>query len=119
MTRLEQRVVGVLQNHGGAEQAITYSALADALGVKARTLRATVRRLTLVYHLPICSSYEAKEGGYYWARTAEEIRLSAEKLEQHAVSILSRSADLLNLSLPSYLGQLKFRFSSEKAKDWG
>jgi len=115
MSKYERQAMNILSGvHRGAGKPITYRVLAQSLGVAERTARRIVRRLTILYHMPICTSYDADGGGYYWAERPEEIRACADQLEQHAVSILSRAADLRNVSLSKYLGQLQLEFDKKK-----
>ncbi|MEN6439447.1 MAG: hypothetical protein ABFD97_12810 [Syntrophobacter sp.] len=72
ITPLEKRY-SLIWYRRGKRNSIMYRELAVRLGAETRAIRNAVERLVTVHHMPICSSYDAKQAGYFWPVSQEEV----------------------------------------------
>ena len=91
---MEGRLLAIIRAHRGPARAIGKKALAKLTGLTERHARRIVKDLIEIHGFPICSSYAARAGGYYWPATNEDIQAVRRKLRSHALSILVRQARL-------------------------
>jgi hypothetical protein len=94
----EARVLAVIRGRRGRDNAISRAELSEATGLPDRTVRRHKERLVKLFGYPVCASYEAKRGGYYWPVTDEEIQRVRRKLRGHALSILVSDSRLGKIS---------------------
>lgn len=92
--------------HNGAIRAISQADLAAKTGFRKRRVRQIIRDLISQFGEPIGSLY-ARSGGYFWISSRMETELTCKKMTDHAVSQLSRVADLKKITLPDLLGQMR------------
>jgi hypothetical protein len=65
-------VLRAIRFHRGADNAIPIRELRSRLKLSDRDIKAIVRKLRISFHLPIGSSKDATEGGYFLILTAED-----------------------------------------------
>lgn len=107
------RLLVELSSHVGEQNAIGMPALYQAVYDQPWSDRINdtrrVRKLITIMReegIPICSIASAP-GGYYLAAAGSELVAYLRSNKYRALRILSRSARILKVSLPNYLGQLQ------------
>jgi len=94
-----------------ASNPISYQDIAAALSESPREVRKTVEDLVMVYHHPICSSYNAKRPGYFMPRTAEEVSATCRTMIRHGAAIIRRAKVIGRYSDERVLGQLRLELA--------
>lgn len=113
------RLLAELSNHIGAINAISMTALYEAVFNRpwndhVNDTRVLRKLVTLMREdgEPICSA-STREGGYYLAAAGSEMADFLRKTERRALRILKRNAAMKKNSLPNYLGQLKIEMEAD------
>ncbi len=88
------QVLGIIQNHRGARNAITSRALSRATGHSTRKVREAIAQLVESGEL-IGASVEGVNGGYYMITTADELEATRNTLRSRAKEIFARDAALV------------------------
>jgi hypothetical protein len=108
------RLLAELSNHIGEVNAISMTALYDAVFNRAWNDRVNdtrpLRKLIELMRdegIPICSVTSKHGGGYYIAAAGSEQAEYLRRDKYRALRILHRDAKMLKTTLPNYLGQLK------------
>jgi hypothetical protein len=115
MNSNEIAVLNILNQHRGKANAIPYHDLAGLVCLGQRALRRVVEGLIREHQVPVCTSYDRGDGGYYLPRTAREVREASHKLRKHGVAILCRASALEKISLAEMLGQLSLEIKKTKS----
>jgi hypothetical protein len=112
-TEYRNRLLAELTSHIGSGNAIGMPALYQAVFDRPWSDRINdtrhVRKLITIMRaegVPICST-ASNGGGYYLAAAGSELADYLRRDKYRALRILRRSAKILKMSLPNYLGQLK------------
>jgi hypothetical protein len=112
-TAYRNRLLAELTSHIGSGNAIGMPALYQAVFDRPWSDRINdtrhVRKLITIMRaegVPICST-ASNGGGYYLAAAGSELADYLRRDKYRALRILRRSAKILKMSLPNYLGQLK------------
>jgi hypothetical protein len=114
MEDLEARVLAVLKGRRGKANLISMAELFEAvmgepcadLISDTREVRRAVRSLCNRGE-PLGSTCSAKNPGYWWCITPDELRQAAAPLIGRGLASLHRASRLMRLSLPTLLGQQK------------
>ena len=102
-----RKILNILEDHVGADNAIGQAELAEAVGMHPRKVRALIGELVLRLEKSICTRYgDASKAGYYLPANQEEAKASAEALRSHALLILKRAAVLANTTAKTQLMEL-------------
>ena len=94
LEQAEARILAIVRKRRGPARAIGKADLAELTGLTERHARRIIKDLIEIHGFPICSSYAARAGGYYWPATDEELAEVRRQLRGHALSILMRDARL-------------------------
>ncbi len=114
METKEERVLAVLDRHKGQENCIGMGELYRKVFRRSYThrindtdqLRCLIRRLRR-RGVPLCSTCDKTNPGYYLAETPEELEEFAARHERRGLTSLVQAAALRRIGLPELLGQLK------------
>jgi biotin operon repressor len=98
-------VLDALRNHIGAANGITAEALASAIGMNKREIRAQVSALR-EEGIAVCGHPKT---GYFIAANAEELDTTVEFLKSRAMHSLHLASRLTKIPLVDLLGQLKLK----------
>jgi len=90
-----RRVLEVLEQHQGRENAISQHRLASAAGLSPRRVRRIIYELIVDLGQPICSAYgPAGQAGYFFPSGHQEAAEAARALREHALAMLKRASVL-------------------------
>ena len=110
-TDVQRALLYKLEYHIGREKAVSVGELAERLKQTPRSVKEIVRELRMQpFRVPIGSSRDQKEGGYFLCATVEERLETAEQYSRQAFSELKVWRDLLEPhELAERLGQLQLQ----------
>jgi DNA-binding IscR family transcriptional regulator len=91
---VENKILGILENHQGADNAITYKDIATQLGVSRRTVRLIVKKLIESDMVPIGSISDGSGGGYFLISSEEERKRAVAELNARIHSLSMRALAL-------------------------
>ena len=91
--KLDNLVVELLYNHKGKENAVSGKEIASLLRENSSSgheygtsMACFIRRVMIERRLPICH-IQGSNGGYYWAKTKEELLESVKDLEERIATM--------------------------------
>ena len=107
LTNRQRRLLEYLRGKQGRLQAITIGELAEKLGADPRTIKGDVRDLVCTHRLPIVSSRDSEDGGYFFATTAEERISGTADYVKEIRALAERTAVIRNVhDMRTLFGQL-------------
>jgi hypothetical protein len=116
----QRALLDVLRMRRGRQRAISIGELGERLKLNPRAVKLEIADLTVRFRLPIGSSRDAAEGGYYLVMTHDEAIDSAAPHIHQGIAHFKRAAVLLDKhDLNVMLGQLLLQLPPEIAQQEG
>ena len=113
LTARQRRLLENLRGKQGRLQAISIGELVQKLSTDARSIKADVRDLVCTHRLPIVSSRDSEDGGYFFATTAEERISGTADYVKEIRALAERTAVIRNVhDMRTLFGQLASELES-------
>jgi len=118
LTARQHRLLECLRGRQGRLQAIGLSELTQTLGADARSIKGDVRDLVCTFRLPIVSSRDSEDGGYFFATTADERVSGTADYVKEIRALAERTAVIRNVhDMRTLFGQIAAELESASRKD--
>jgi hypothetical protein len=91
LTARQRRLLEILRNKQGRDQAIGIADLQLRLQCEPRQIKSDVRELVVTFRLPIVASRDGDTGGYFFATTADERRTYSADYLKEAAKLIQRA----------------------------
>jgi len=106
MTGFQKIILAEIRKRGSSNP-VSWRDLAEWLKVDGRLIWKEVEILVNVYKLPICSSYNSKNPGYFIPQTPTEVAATCGTMIRHGANIIKRAKTIGKYSDEYVLGQTR------------